>query len=118
MPQKPADTDQPRPVGLILTRRPGELIVLELPAHLDNHRVQIACIRVDGKQVKIAIDCPRDWNIYRGEIRGEFLASHAGTPKIDLDDEDEPDTDAESEDKPRGRQVIIRTRPRRWRTKP
>jgi hypothetical protein len=92
--------------------------MIELPAHLDNHRVQIACISVDRNQAKIAIDCPRDWNIYRGELRGEFLASHVDTPEIGLDDEDGPDTEAEVENEPRGRQIIIRTRPRRWKTKP
>lgn len=59
--------------GLVLARRQGEIAVLELPPNLGGHKVIISCVLVDRNQAKIGINCPRDWNIYRGELRDEFL---------------------------------------------
>jgi sRNA-binding carbon storage regulator CsrA len=61
--------------GLVLARRPGEIAVIELPDSLGGHKVVISCVTIDRNQAKIGIDCPRAWNIYRGELRGEFLES-------------------------------------------
>lgn len=94
-----------RPVGLVITRRPNELFMIELPESLGRHRIQVACISVDRNQVKIGIDCPREWNVYRGELRGEFL----NTPR---------EAEAFSEPTPepaKAREIIVRKRPRRQR---
>ncbi|WPL18885.1 Global regulator protein family protein [Thiorhodovibrio winogradskyi] len=60
MPNTPQNNNKPRPLGLVLTRRPGELIMLKLPEDLGNHRIQIACVSVNRNQAKIAVRCPKD----------------------------------------------------------
>lgn len=54
--------------GLILTRRVGETIKVELPEHLGGETFFISCVQIDRNQTKIGIQCPRDWSIARGEI--------------------------------------------------
>ncbi|WPL16345.1 carbon storage regulator [Thiorhodovibrio winogradskyi] len=108
MPNTPQTNDKPRSVGLILTRRPGELIMLELPEDLGGHRVQISCVAIDRNQVKIVIRAPNDWNIYRGELRGEYVDTGVEAPETD-DETQEPGVTSDRQ------QIIIRTRPRRRR---
>ena len=60
--------------GLVLARRAGEVAVIELPDDLGGHKIIISCVMVDRNQAKIGINCPRDWNVYRGELNDEFLA--------------------------------------------
>jgi carbon storage regulator CsrA len=55
--------------GLILSRRVGEVLVIELPAELGGHHIHLSCVQIDRNQTKIGIDCPRGWNIYRGELQ-------------------------------------------------
>jgi len=59
--------------GLVLARRAGEVAVLELPDSLGGHKIVISCVGVDRNQAKIGINCPRTWNVYRGELRDEYL---------------------------------------------
>lgn len=60
--------------GLVLSRRVGEVIVIELPEELGGQQIQIGCVQVSRKQVKIGLNCPRSWNIVRGEVRGVAVA--------------------------------------------
>lgn len=46
---------------LILTRRPNEVIMLD-------HDIRITVISVNGLQVKIGIDAPKDVSVHREEI--------------------------------------------------
>lgn len=58
--------------GLVLARRQGEVAVIETPS---GEKIVISVVLVDRNQVKLGINCPREWNVYRGEIRGEYLES-------------------------------------------
>lgn len=64
---------------LVLTRRPGESIVI-------GQDIVITVIEVKGGQVKIGIDAPRDIDVYREEIyeqvRQEHLAAIANVDEI------------------------------------
>jgi len=62
--------------GLILARRENELFVIELPEELGGHKIVIGCVMIDRNQAKISVRCPREWNIYRGEIRDEYLDNY------------------------------------------
>ena len=55
--------------GLILTRRVGAVIMIELPEDLGGETLYVSCIQVDRNQTKIGIQCPKNWNIVRGELR-------------------------------------------------
>jgi carbon storage regulator CsrA len=68
--------------GLILSRRVGEVLIVELPPELGGHILTIACVQVDRNQVKIGVNCPRDWNIYRGELQGLHLAPEHTRPHM------------------------------------
>lgn len=46
---------------LILTRREGETIVI-------NENVTIKFLEVDGKNIRLSIEAPREVNIRRGEL--------------------------------------------------
>ena len=50
---------------LILTRRPGEKLILELP---NGDRVAVTVLEVKGNQVRIGTDAPDDVVIVRGEL--------------------------------------------------
>ena len=50
---------------LILTRRPGEHLVIQLP---DNRTIEITILGVRGNQVRIGTTAPKDINIHRSEI--------------------------------------------------
>jgi sRNA-binding carbon storage regulator CsrA len=67
--------------GLIVTRRPGELFVIEVPNGNETIRIQISCVEIDRNQTKLGVQCPREWNIYRGELRGEYLEHGANKPE-------------------------------------
>ncbi|TCS79638.1 carbon storage regulator CsrA [Pectinatus cerevisiiphilus] len=66
---------------LVLTRRPGQYITIG-----DNIVIHIS--DVQGANVRLAIDAPRDIKIYRGEIYEAILEenkkSAAQTPDADL----------------------------------
>jgi carbon storage regulator len=50
---------------LILTRRPGESIIIEIPA---GERTTVAVLGIKGNQVRIGTDAPDDINIVREEL--------------------------------------------------
>ena len=50
---------------LILTRRPGETIMIELPS---GEQIQIAVLGQKGNQVRVGIDAPADMVILREEL--------------------------------------------------
>jgi len=55
---------------LVLTRRPGETIVIG-----DN--VKVTMLGVEGKQIRIGIDAPRDIAVHREEIYDRIQAENA-----------------------------------------
>ena len=50
---------------LILTRRVGEFIIIELPT---GERIQVAVLDAKGNQVRIGTDAPEDIAIIREEL--------------------------------------------------
>jgi carbon storage regulator len=60
---------------LILSRKPGETVVID-------GRIRVKVIRVEGDVVKIGIDAPADISIHRQEIYDEIQRSNqeAATP--------------------------------------
>ena len=50
---------------LILTRRPGEILIIETPA---GERIEVTVLEVKGNQVKIGTDAPNDIAIVREEL--------------------------------------------------
>ena len=64
---------------LVLTRRPGESIVI-------GDDIVITIIEIKGGQVRVGIDAPRSIDVYREEIyeqvRQENLAAIANVDKI------------------------------------
>ena len=60
---------------LILSRKPGETVVID-------GRIRVKIIRVEGDVVKIGIDAPADISIHRQEVYDEIQRSNreAATP--------------------------------------
>ena len=52
---------------LILTRRPSEAIIIELPS---GETIKVAVLGVKGNQVRIGTDAPDDISIVREELLG------------------------------------------------
>ena len=50
---------------LILTRRPGESLILELPT---GERIKVTVLEVKGNQIRIGTDAPDDIAIVREEL--------------------------------------------------
>ena len=50
---------------LILTRRPGETIMIELPT---GEQIQVAVLGQKGNQIRLGIDAPADMVILREEV--------------------------------------------------
>jgi len=50
---------------LILTRRPGEKLIIELPT---GETIEVAVLEVKGNQVRIGTDAPDDIAIVREEL--------------------------------------------------
>jgi len=50
---------------LILTRRPGETLIIETPA---GEQIAVTALSVKGNQVRIGTDAPDDISIVRGEL--------------------------------------------------
>jgi len=50
---------------LILTRRPGETLIIETPA---GERIQVTVLGIKGNQVRIGTDAPDDIAIVREEL--------------------------------------------------
>lgn len=64
---------------LVLTRRPGESIIV-------GHNIVVTVIEIKGGQVRIGIDAPREIEVYREEIyeqvRQENLSAVANAEQI------------------------------------
>ncbi len=80
---------------LVLTRRPGESIVVG-----DN--IVVTVIEIKGGQVRIGIDAPRDVDVYREEIyeqvRQENLSAIANADAIRQAVQDSPRPPADQDD--------------------
>ncbi len=50
---------------LILTRRPGETIIIETPA---GERIQVTVLGIKGNQVRVGTEAPEDVQIMREEL--------------------------------------------------
>ena len=50
---------------LILTRRPGETLIIELPT---GERIEVTVLEVKGNQVRIGTDAPDEFSIVRDEL--------------------------------------------------
>ena len=50
---------------LILTRRPGETIIIETPT---GEKITVAVLGVKGNQIRIGMDAPKDVTILREEL--------------------------------------------------
>ena len=56
---------------LILTRRPGETLIIELPT---GERITVTVLEVKGNQVRIGTDAPADVSIVREELLDKLPA--------------------------------------------
>jgi len=60
---------------LILTRKAGEVIVI-------NDNIRVTVLGVNGSQVRIGIDAPKDIQVHREEIQNRIEAARtAGKPE-------------------------------------
>jgi carbon storage regulator len=50
---------------LVLTRRPGETLIIELPT---GERISVTVLGIKGNQVRIGADAPDDVSIVREEL--------------------------------------------------
>ena len=58
---------------LILTRRPGETLIIETP---DGERITVTVLDVKGSQVRIGTDAPADMAIVRVELLDRVLKAY------------------------------------------
>lgn len=52
---------------LILTRRVGEFIDVNLPPELNLPGFKIAIVSVDGNNVRVGVDAPREYKVSRDD---------------------------------------------------
>jgi carbon storage regulator len=64
---------------LVLTRKKDESIILA-------DDIEITIVEIDGNQVKIGIDAPKDVEIYRKEIYEEIEAENKEAAEVKLQD--------------------------------
>ncbi len=60
---------------LILTRRPGESIIIELPT---GQQIQVVVLGVKGNQVRIGTEAPKEIAVHREEIAQRIREEVAG----------------------------------------
>ena len=60
---------------LILTRRPGESIIVELPT---GEQIQVVVLGVKGNQVRIGTEAPKNIAVHREEIAQRIMEEVAG----------------------------------------
>lgn len=53
---------------LLLSRNRGEVLVIEIPE--TKEQLKIMYTGRKGDQIKLGVDCPRHWKVYRGEQLG------------------------------------------------
>jgi len=58
---------------LILTRRPGETLIIELPT---GEQIQVTVLSIKGNQVRICTDAPADMAIVREELLERILKAY------------------------------------------
>jgi carbon storage regulator len=51
---------------LVLTRRPGEILIIELPT---GEQVEVTVLSAKGNQVRLGLDAPAEIQILREELR-------------------------------------------------
>jgi carbon storage regulator len=61
-------------IMLVLTRKPGESIML-------GEQIEVTIVEVKGEQVRIAIQAPREVKVYRKEIYSTILAENLQASK-------------------------------------
>ena len=54
--------------NLILSRREGETVVID-------EKITITLLEIDGKNIRLSIEAPREVNIRRGELAPTFTVS-------------------------------------------
>lgn len=59
---------------LILTRRPGETLIAEMP---NGQTIELTILGIKGNQVRIGVEAPKDIPVHRKEIYDRI---HAGEP--------------------------------------
>ncbi len=60
---------------LILTRRPGESIIIELPT---GQQIEVTVLGIKGNQVRIGTEAPKDIAVHREEIAQRIKEEVAG----------------------------------------
>lgn len=55
---------------LVLTRRPGEKVIID-------GKIVITIVEVRGDQIRLGIDAPRSVKVYREEVYAQVLAENA-----------------------------------------
>ncbi|NCC40385.1 MAG: hypothetical protein EOM21_13185 [Gammaproteobacteria bacterium] len=60
--------------GLVISRRAGDVMVVELPKVLGSHRLTMAVTQIDRNRVKLGVNCLREWVISRDELLETYLA--------------------------------------------
>jgi len=58
---------------LILTRRPGESLIIELPT---GEQIEVTVLSIKGNQVRIGTDAPADMAIVREELLEGVLKAY------------------------------------------
>ena len=54
---------------LVLSRKKGESVWIEVPQPDGNiKKIKMQIVNTSGKVVKLGIDAPKDWKIYRDEL--------------------------------------------------
>jgi carbon storage regulator len=66
---------------LVLTRRLGESITI-------GENVRVVIVDIDGNQVKLGIEAPREISIYREELYQKILKENLEAASIGLEDAD------------------------------
>ncbi len=64
---------------LVLSRRPGEKIVID-------GNIVVTVVEVRGDQIRLGIDAPRSVKVYREEVYAQILAANAAAAEsVDRD---------------------------------
>lgn len=59
---------------LILSRRPDEDVVIDIPKNVDASRVKIKLLSISGRQIRVGITAPAEIGVHRGEIMDKIDA--------------------------------------------